>query len=78
MWERFNQIDAKLLQLETKLEQMDDRLIIIDTKVDGLTDGQAEIMEFQKESIRLLLTPQGRRETDILDCDNDDCDFPRK
>lgn len=71
IWERFDQIDAKLEQMDEKLDDMNEKL-------DVLEEGQQEIVELEKESIRLLLIPQGRRETDVLECETEDCKFPKK
>lgn len=52
-----------------------ERLDEIEAKIDLLDDKMDEV-------IRLLLTPQGRRSTTFLDCDDEDddgvCDFPLK
>lgn len=62
IFDRLDQIDAKLLEIEAKIDALDDRIDLLDAKLD--------------EIIRLLLTPQGRRSTDFLDCVGETCDFP--
>ena len=67
---------AKWTSLSITVEQdIFERLDQIDAKLEGLDDKLDEV-------IRLLLTPQGRRSTTFLDCDDEDddevCDFPLK
>lgn len=61
---------AKWTQLSITIEQdLFERLDRIEKKIDRL-DGKLD------EVIRLLLTPQGRRSSDMINCDLDDCEFP--
>jgi hypothetical protein len=62
IFERLDQIDAKLGVLEGKIDNIDSRLDGMDEKLN--------------EVIRLLLTPQGRRSSDLLECEGEDCSFP--
>jgi hypothetical protein len=54
----------RLDQIEKKVDQLDAKLLVMDKKLN--------------EIILLLLTPQGLRSTDVLVCDGEACDFPKK
>jgi len=56
IFERLDQIDQKLDLMDGKLDVMDGKLDVMDGKLDAM-DGKLD------EVIRLLLTPQGRRES---------------
>jgi hypothetical protein len=83
IFDRLDQIDAKLLEIEGKVDALDERFDLVDAKlleiegkIDTL-DERTELMDAKlNEVIRLLLTPQGRRSSDFLDCAGEDCDFP--
>ena len=52
-----------------KLEEMDTKLDLLDGKIEQMDRKMDEV-------IRLLLTPQGRRSSDMVECDLESCDFP--
>lgn len=61
---------VKWTELSITVEQdLFERLDQIDLKLEGLDRKLNEV-------IRLLLTPQGRRSSDLIECDLDECDFP--
>lgn len=55
-------IFERLDQIDEKLEQMDQKLDEINNKQDDV--------------IKLLLTPQGRRSSELIDCESANCGFP--
>jgi len=60
IFERFDQIDMKLEEMDGKLDQLDAKIETLDGKLDAVLDGQDEM-------IRLLLTPQGQRSSELRD-----------
>jgi len=62
--ETLARIEGKIDALDGKLSAMDDKLSAMDHKLN--------------EIILMLLTPQGKRTTDVLVCDGESCDFPAK
>jgi len=60
---RFDNIDAKLLQIEQKIDTIDTKVDNVDAKIDALNGRHDELEMKLDEAIRLLLTPQGSRES---------------
>ena len=54
-----------------RFDRIDEKLEVIDGKIDQLDMKTDEV-------IRLLHTPQGKRQSDIPACDGNPCDFPEK
>ena len=68
---------AKWNNLAITVEQdLFDLLVNIQASIDDLQADVDVIRERQLEEIRLLTTPQGRRQTDVPACEGEGCDFP--
>lgn len=65
----FDRLEKHDADINARLDVIEAKLAAMDAKLD-------QMLAWQLETIRLIMTPEGQRSTDVPACDGQPCDWP--
>lgn len=76
MDDRLDDIDGTLDVIVETIGRLEEKVDRIEAKLDLMDEKMDTMLAWQLETIRLVMTPQGQRSTDVPACNGEPCNWP--